>query len=251
MEVPAEALLVGVRGHPHDHGVPVGALGEEPQRCRLPAQLVEGVVQVGEVLDLGDRQQAGGARAEGQAEYGLLVQEGVEHPGGAEALQQPARHAVHPALAGHVLPEEHDLGAGAHDVGQRAVDRLRQGERTLAFGRGVAEQRGTVARLAHGLRRDLGGAAGGERRHDLVSRPQPWPARGLQRQLEHMLADRLVAPEQLVGHRQPGVHQELRRGEQGIALKVCGDLTRSAVRRLDVGARVAHQADHAQVQERR
>ena len=55
--------------------------GEELQRRRLATELVLGVVQVGEVLDLRDRQQPGDARAEGQPEDGLLVEQRVEHPG--------------------------------------------------------------------------------------------------------------------------------------------------------------------------
>ena len=59
VEVPAEPFLVAEPGDPHDHRVAVLAVGEERQRGRLAAQLVFGVVQVGEVLDLRDRQQAG------------------------------------------------------------------------------------------------------------------------------------------------------------------------------------------------
>src|SRR5690606_41579940 len=57
LPISAEAALVGQAGDPHDHPVRVPAVGEETQGRGLPAQLVLGVVQVGEVLDLGHRQQ--------------------------------------------------------------------------------------------------------------------------------------------------------------------------------------------------
>ena len=58
VEVPAEALLVAVAGDAHHERVAVLALGEELQRGGLAPQLVLGVVQVGQVLDLGHGQQA-------------------------------------------------------------------------------------------------------------------------------------------------------------------------------------------------
>ena len=62
VEVAAEALLVAEPGDAHDHRVAVLAVGEELQARRLAAELVLGVVQVGEVLDLRDRQQPGDRR---------------------------------------------------------------------------------------------------------------------------------------------------------------------------------------------
>ena len=59
VEVPAESLLVRQSRDPHHQRVPVAALGEEGQRGGLAAELVLGVVQVGQVLDLRDRQQPG------------------------------------------------------------------------------------------------------------------------------------------------------------------------------------------------
>ena len=62
VEVAAEALLVAVAGDAHDHRVAELAVARRTQRRRLAAQLVLGVVQVGEVLDLRDRQAARTAR---------------------------------------------------------------------------------------------------------------------------------------------------------------------------------------------
>ena len=81
VEVAAEALLVGQPGDPDDHAVVVLAVGEEPQRGGLTAELVLGVVQVGEVLDLGHRQEPREAGAQRRAEDGLLVEQGVEDAG--------------------------------------------------------------------------------------------------------------------------------------------------------------------------
>ena len=81
VEVTAEALLVGEPGDAHDHRVAVRTVREERQARRLAAQLVLGVVQVGEVLDLGDRQQPAHPGAEREPEDRLLVEQGVEHAG--------------------------------------------------------------------------------------------------------------------------------------------------------------------------
>ena len=100
---PPKPLREASDGDADDEAVGVLAVGEEAQRRRLAAQLVLGVVEVGEVLDLGDRQQSGQRRAEGEAEDGLLVEGRVEDPGGAEGLLQAERHAVHAALGADVL----------------------------------------------------------------------------------------------------------------------------------------------------
>nr|BFE81092.1 hypothetical protein GCM10020093_036930 [Planobispora longispora] len=97
-------------------------------------------MQIGEILDLGDRHQPGQAGAEGQAEYGLLVQEGVEHPARAEALLQAPGDAVDAALAGDVLAEDQHVGVGGQGVGQGPVDRLGEGEQALVLGQAPAER---------------------------------------------------------------------------------------------------------------
>ena len=129
MEVAAEALLVGQPGDPDDHAVGVLPVGEEPQRGGLAAELVLGVVQVGEVLDLGHRHEPGEAGAERRAEDGLLVEQGVEDPGRPEAVAQAARDAVDPALDRHVLAEDEHVVVVRELVGQGLVDGLREGQR--------------------------------------------------------------------------------------------------------------------------
>ena len=78
VEVAAEALLVGEARHAHDHRVPELAGAEELQRGGLAAQLVERVVEVGQVLDLRHRQQADVRRALRDAEDRGLVEQRVE-----------------------------------------------------------------------------------------------------------------------------------------------------------------------------
>ena len=55
MEVATEALLVSVGGDPYDHWVLELALGEELKTRRLSTELVFCVVEVSEVLNLGNR----------------------------------------------------------------------------------------------------------------------------------------------------------------------------------------------------
>ena len=120
------------------------------QRRRLAAQLVLGVVQVGEVLDLRDRQRPRQRRAERGAQDGLLVEQRVEDPAAAEPLTQPAGHAVHPALDGDVLTEDQRVRAVRQDVGEGRVDRL--GQRQPAAGGSVHRPAGDACRRRSGAR---------------------------------------------------------------------------------------------------
>ena len=136
MEVTPESLLVAEPGDANDHRVAVLPVGEERQARRLAPQLILGVVQIGEVLDLRDREQPGHAGAERDTEDRLLVEQRVEHAGGAELLLQPSRDAVHPALEGDVLTE--------HDR-PRLVDEHVTGDHTLFVGGVVSVEHGRAA----------------------------------------------------------------------------------------------------------
>ena len=116
VEVSAEALLVAVSRDPHDHRVAVLPVGEELQRRALPADLVGGVVQVGEVLDLGDGQQSRHPGTERQPEDGLLVEQGVEHPRRPVAVEQSAGDAVDTALSRDVFAEDDGVRVAVEDV---------------------------------------------------------------------------------------------------------------------------------------
>src|SRR5690606_8439151 len=110
------------------------------QARRLAAQLVFGVMEVGQVLDLGEGQEAVLRGAEREAEEGLLVEQGVEDAGGRGALGEAARDAVDAALATDVLAEDQHLGVLREQLAERAVDRLRERARPFALGRRLAPQ---------------------------------------------------------------------------------------------------------------
>src|SRR6266566_4461225 len=116
VEVPTEAPLVGVGGDADNHRVAVLALREERERGGLTPQLVESVVQVGEVLDLRYRQQTGQAPTEREAKDRLLVEQCVENTPSAEFRMQTPGDAVHAALAGHVLAEDKHAWPGGEAV---------------------------------------------------------------------------------------------------------------------------------------
>ena len=86
VEVPAEPLLVGQPLHADDERVAVGAAGEELQAGRLAAQLVLGVVQVREVLDLGTGSSPDRPAPSASPRIGLLVEQRVERPGTRRAV---------------------------------------------------------------------------------------------------------------------------------------------------------------------
>ena len=152
VEVAAEALLVAVARDPHDHAVAVAALGEELQRRGLAAQLVLRVVEIGEVLDLGQRQEAADRAAEREAEDRRLVEQRVEDAAGAEARVQPARDAVDATLRSDVLAEEERLGMRLQRVAERLVDRERERQRLGRRLDGAAASRRTSSCTAAGER---------------------------------------------------------------------------------------------------
>ncbi len=80
MEMAAEPFLVAEAGDPDDGRIGVLAVREEAQSRRLAANLVLGIVDVGEELDLGDREKVVMGGADSEAEDGLLVEQGVDHP---------------------------------------------------------------------------------------------------------------------------------------------------------------------------
>ena len=86
VEVAAEALLVAVAGDAHDQRVAVLTLGEELQRRGLAPQLVLGVVEVGQVLDLRHREEARDPGAERQCRGSTARRAPCRRPG----LRRPA-----------------------------------------------------------------------------------------------------------------------------------------------------------------
>ena len=153
---PATRTTIGLRNRPWE---------KKRQRGRLAAQLVLGVVQVGQVLDLRDRQQTGQPGAEAETEDRLLVEEGVEDPGRAEPAGQAAGHAVDPALDADVLAEHDHPAVGVEQLGQRGVDRLGEGAR-------ADRDRRRPQSAAPPSRATCSGCRGRERRHHLGAGPQ-------------------------------------------------------------------------------
>jgi hypothetical protein len=97
-------LLIGQPRDAHHHAVAVLPVREERERRRFAADLVAGVVEVGEVLDLGERQQAHVRRALGEAEDGLLVEQRVEHAPGRNVFRDRG-HVIDAALRATSSPK--------------------------------------------------------------------------------------------------------------------------------------------------
>ena len=181
------------------------------------------------------------ARRRGRVRGRLLVERGVEDPRGAEGLLQAERHAVHAALGADVLAEHDRLRARGEHVGQRGVDRLREGERpSPRAGHGGTTPCGPWRR-----RCGRPGCAGHRP-------PPPRPTPGVGRQ--HVVGGRPDAgarrfvPGQHGPARPARVHQRLGRAEQRVAREVGGHVALAAVAELGVGAGVAEEAHGPQVQ---
>ena len=84
--------------------------------------MVTGIVEVGEVLNLGDGQQAHVAGALGDAEDRLLVEQCVENAAGPEAASEPGGDVIDAALPGHILAEQNALGILGHQIEQSLIE---------------------------------------------------------------------------------------------------------------------------------
>ena len=235
---PPKPALVAVAGDPDHHSVPVRPLREELQRRRLAAELVLGVVQVREVLDLRDRQEPAHRGAEREAEDRRLVEQRVEDATRAEARVQPACDPVDAALHGDVLAEEQSTRVVLEHGGETGVDPLRERQRL-----------GTCERVREPPVRDHAGRARRERRHDLLGRRHLRERGDLERQLAHLVACRQVVVRELLTGRTSGGDEPARGAENRVALVVRADRLRRAIRHLGVGARVAQVAHGAEVED--
>ena len=129
VEMPAKAFLIGQAGNAHDHRVAILLVGEKAQRRRFAPNLVLGIVQISEELDFGDRYKAIVTQADCKAEDGLFIEKRVKHARGTKFFLQALRHAVNAALAGYIFAEQRNIWITLHQVGERKIDRLRQGNR--------------------------------------------------------------------------------------------------------------------------
>ena len=197
VEMPAEALLIAQPGNPQHHRIGELPVGKERQRRRLAPDLVLGIVQIGQELDLRHRHEAVLRHADGKAQDRLLVQQRVDHPVRPEARLQLLRHAIDAALAAHILAHHHDFGVGQHQVGQRPVDDAATSVcgSSIAFmsppkAAARASAVGPLRGLAGALRRDQAG-------HHIAGRLQPRPRHRLGGNPRHPgagLRDRSPAP---------------------------------------------------------
>ena len=84
-------------------------------------------MQVSQKLNFGDRHKAVMRHADGEAQYGLLIQQGIEYAGSAEFLLKPLRDAIDTALARHILSKYRDIWVLQHGIRQREIDAFGQG----------------------------------------------------------------------------------------------------------------------------
>ena len=73
---------------------------------------------------------------------------------------------------------------------------------------------------------------------------------GVVRQAPHVRCNRVVPGEQLAGLGDPGLREQARGVDEGIALEVLADLGTAAITDLGVAARMAEEANAPQVQKR-
>ena len=125
--MPAKALLIPKPRNPQHHRVGKLTIGKKRQCRRLAAQLIFGVVQIGQKLNFGHRDKTVMRHADGKAQNRLLVQQCVDHPAGAKAGMQLLRHAVNATFAPDIFAHHHDLGVLQHQIGQRPIDNAAHG----------------------------------------------------------------------------------------------------------------------------
>ena len=237
---PPKPALVAVACDPEHHPVPVRALREELQRRRLSAELILRVVEVRQVLDLRDRQEAAHRGAEREPEDRRLVEQRVEHATRPEASVKSARHAVDTALHRDVLPEQQRVRVALEQGSQPGVDPLSERER-LAVGKVD-----TPRLLGHDRRR-----ARRERGHDLLRGGHLRERGDFECELPRLVAGGEVIVRELRPARSPGRHEPACGSEDRVAVVVGPHRLRRPVRHLGVRARVTEVAHRPQVQDRR
>ena len=114
MKVPTKAFLVTQTGYPHYHRVGVLAVGEEAKCRRLATQLVLGIVQISEKLDLHYRYQTALAHADAKPENALLVEQGIDNTLRAELGLQPLGDAIDSAFAANIFASHDQVWITLH-----------------------------------------------------------------------------------------------------------------------------------------
>ena len=100
---------------------------EKRQRRGLAPDLILGIVQVGEELNLRDRHKPVMAHANRQPQNRLLIQQRVDHPVRPEPLLQFLRDSIDAPLTAHIFAHADDLAMFQHQIGQRPVDQAAHG----------------------------------------------------------------------------------------------------------------------------
>src|SRR3546814_18256592 len=99
----AEARLIAEPRDADDHRVGILTVGEKAERRRLAANLVLGIVDIGEELDLGHRDEAVVRHADRETEARLFVEKGVDDARRSEALMKLGGDIVDTPLRPDIL----------------------------------------------------------------------------------------------------------------------------------------------------
>ena len=248
VEMPAKALLIAQPGDAQHHRVGVLPLREKRQGRRLAPDLIFGVVQIGQKLNLGQRDKTVLRHADGQAENRLLVEQRVDHSVRPEARLQLLRHPINPALAPDILAHHHDFRVRQHQVGQRPVEQAAHRLRLVQLAQIAAKRR--RARLGRGA---VGGRTGARRRdqagHHISRGFQPWPSDRLGRDPGHAGGGVVVNRQRIGGCQRPGLVELPHHVQQGVVGLIRLDFLARKVGGRHIGPGVAVKPDHAQMQE--
>src|SRR5215213_7663 len=118
------AASSGRAGQANDHGIGESTRGEEGERRPLAAQLIFGIVQVGQVLDLEDGDETGETSPEAKTEDRLLVEQCVEYACRAVPAGKAPGEPVHPTLDADILAKDDHSRLRGENVAQCGVDRF-------------------------------------------------------------------------------------------------------------------------------
>lgn len=249
VKVASEAFLVGEGCDANDHGVGELAFGEEFEGAGFTADLVDGVVEVGQVLNLGDGEQSALGRADGQAEDGLFVEEGVEDPGEPEALVKVGGDGVDAAFDSHVFAKHEDALVVSHEVVEGGVEELGEVPGAVSFGELVIPK--SLAGLGIGFGVGLTWGGNGERGHDALGAFMAGSRFGFLTGGAGGGEDGFVLSEDLAGAHEAEFHGLASGVEDRVLGFAVFDLLHAPVTVFRVGASVAHEADHFEVKKDR
>ena len=206
MKMATETALVAPTGDADDHRVAKLPARKELQRRGFAANLVLGVVVVGEVLNFRHRKKAQLRRADCHAENALLVEQRVEHAPAPGVSRELCRHAIHAAAFCDVLAEHEHLRVLGKHVVKAPVQQLGEMARLAVLGQpvGAAELLGprilVVGVVGFGSDRFRG--VGSQGLHDVLGTLEVRPSRRLGRGAANAGATFLVQRRELASRAQ-------------------------------------------------